>query len=137
MTALTLAGALYLLWLRIGVLRHPPVPEAGAGSAPAPLWRELCRGASVSGLNPKVFLLFLALLPQFIDPAARWPVWLQISAMGLLHVLCCCLVYLAVGFGSHAVLRTRPQAARGVGRLSGVVMIGFGSTLLLNQWLHG
>ena len=30
--------------------------------------RQAAKGAGISGLNPKVFLLFLALLPQFTDP---------------------------------------------------------------------
>ena len=30
----------------------------------------MTKGAGTSGLNPKVFLLFLALLPQFTEPDA-------------------------------------------------------------------
>lgn len=36
--------------------------------------RQAAKGAGISGLNPKVFLLFLALLPQFANPHAPWPV---------------------------------------------------------------
>ena len=36
--------------------------------------RWAVKGLCVSGLNPKVFLLFLALLPQFTDATAPWPV---------------------------------------------------------------
>jgi threonine/homoserine/homoserine lactone efflux protein len=70
-------------------------------------------------LNPKVFLLFLALLPQFTDPQASWPVWLQILLLGLVHLASSLVVYLMVGYGAKAVLRTRPVAAQVVGRVSG------------------
>lgn len=136
MTALTFAGAAYLLWLGIGTLRRPPLPSAGTDAQTESSWRGLLRGACVSGLNPKVFLLILALLPQFIDPAAPWPVPLQITALGLMHVFFCGVVYLLVGYSSHAVLRARPLAARWVGRISGTTMIGIGAALLLSPLLH-
>ncbi|MGM9451681.1 LysE family translocator, partial [Klebsiella sp. K47] len=68
---------------------------------------------------PKVFLLFLALLPQFTDATAPWPVPLQIVALGLVHALSCGVIYLLVGFGSQAVLGARPAEALWVSRVSG------------------
>ncbi|EMV8751949.1 LysE family transporter, partial [Escherichia coli] len=133
MTALTIAGSAYLLWLGIGMLRNPPVPGA-AQETEASRWGWLLKGVCVSGLNPKVFLLFLALLPQFTDPSAAWPIPAQIVALGLIHLISCGVVYLLVGYGSHAVLRTRPQAAKAVGRFSGAVMIVIAVILLLGQF---
>ncbi|HRN62169.1 MAG TPA: LysE family translocator [Gammaproteobacteria bacterium] len=123
MTVLTFVGSAYLLWLGVGLLRRPPVPGVAEEQGAASGWSWLVRGACVSGLNPKVFLLFLALLPQFVDPAGTWPVPAQLVALGLVHVLSCAVVYLLVGYGSGALLRTRPQAARIVGRVSGAAMI--------------
>jgi hypothetical protein len=40
--------------------------------------------ADGGGLNPKVFLLFLALLPQFAA-AAAWPVPMQMVVLGWSH----------------------------------------------------
>jgi threonine/homoserine/homoserine lactone efflux protein len=90
----------------------------------------------VSGLNPKVFLLFLALLPQFTDPTASWPVPMQIIALGLLHAFSCGVVYLLVGFGSRVVLQARPVAAQVVSRLSGAIMIIIAVLLLIEQILR-
>src|SRR5262245_62798712 len=46
---LTLAGATYLVWLGLGVLRRPPAVTTGAAAG----W---LRGAAVSTLNPKGLL---------------------------------------------------------------------------------
>ena len=63
--AIKVAGALYLLWLAFGALRHgaalKPTAEGGAG-----------RGAFLTGLlvnltNPKIVLFFVTFLPQFTD----------------------------------------------------------------------
>jgi threonine/homoserine/homoserine lactone efflux protein len=83
-----------------------------------------------------VFLLFLALLPQFTDPLAAWPVPLQIDALGLLHAFSCAVIYLLVGFASRAVLQTRPVAAQAVSRLSGALMIIIAVLLFIEQILH-
>ncbi|MCY1669428.1 LysE family transporter [Novosphingobium sp. SL115] len=73
-TALTLIGAAYLLWLGIGLIRNPPVPTAAADAGSISSARWIAKGFGVSGLNPKVILLFLALLPQFVDTIAAWPI---------------------------------------------------------------
>ena len=82
LTALTVAGAAYLVWLGIGTLARPSAPQAGAEPAAGSWVRQAAKGAGISGLNPKVFLLFLALLPQFTDPDAAWPLAAQIMAAG-------------------------------------------------------
>ena len=68
------AGAAYLLWLAVGMLRasaRPPEDAAQALAAPAPgHWRTFRDGLLTNALNPKIALFFLALLPQFIDGAA-------------------------------------------------------------------
>jgi threonine/homoserine/homoserine lactone efflux protein len=133
LSVLTIGGSLYLLWLGINMLRNPSTPEAAETQASGSWSRWTLKGACVSGLNPKVFLLFLALLPQFTDPTAAWPVPMQIMALGLLHALSCGVIYLLVGFGSRSVLQARPVAARFVSRLSGAIMILIAAILLAEQ----
>jgi threonine/homoserine/homoserine lactone efflux protein len=134
MSVLTVAGAGYLLWLGFGMLLNPAVPSAGEGQAPGSWVSWTFRGFCVSGLNPKVILLFLALLPQFTDPGAAWPISAQIMALGAVHILSCAAVYLIVGFGSKAVLSTRPKAARAVSRFSGGAMIAIAGVLLVEHF---
>lgn len=135
LTLLTLAGCVYLLWLGGNLLLSPAVPEAGAAGGQDSGSRWAFKGLCVSGLNPKVFLLFLALLPQFTDPQSSWPLPLQILLLGLVHLGSSLVIYLMVGYGAKAVLRTRPAAAQAVGRLSGAVMILIAAGLIAGQ-LH-
>jgi threonine/homoserine/homoserine lactone efflux protein len=136
LTVLTVAGSVYLVWLGMGMLKRPSIPEAGEELASGSWLRQALKGAGISGLNPKVFLLFLALLPQFTDPAADWPVAGQIVALGLVHVANCAVVYTGVGAGARVVLRTRPTAARSVTRISGAAMILIGAFLLAERFMH-
>ncbi|WAT01609.1 LysE family translocator [Rouxiella chamberiensis] len=135
LSALTLAGAGYLLWLGIGMLRHPSLPRAEEGEDVGSRKKWALKGLCISGLNPKVFLLFLALLPQFTDTHASWPLPLQMSALGLVHVFSCGVVYLLVGYGASAVLKTRPRAAQRVSRISGGLMIAIAAILLVEQFI--
>jgi threonine/homoserine/homoserine lactone efflux protein len=133
LTALTLIGAAYLLWIGFNMLLHPSAPNAGEGQPSGSWLRWAGKGICISGLNPKVFLLFLALLPQFTDANAAWSIPMQILALGLLHLVSCGLVYLLVGWGSQSLLQTRPQAARVVSRISGVAMLLIAIGLLAGQ----
>lgn len=136
MSLLTLGGALYLLWLGISMIRQPSTPEAGQMQVADSWFRWAWKGTCVSGMNPKVFLLFLALLPQFTDPLSAWPIPAQIIALGSLHAVSCAVVYLLVGFSAQAVLQTRPGAAKKVSRVSGTVMILIALGLLAEQVLR-
>ncbi|KAF1370073.1 MULTISPECIES: LysE family translocator [Enterobacteriaceae] len=135
LTALTVAGAGYLLWLGIDMLRHPSAPAAEQNEDDGSRLKWAIKGFCISGLNPKVFLLFLALLPQFTDVHAAWSLPLQMVALGLVHVISCAVVYLFVGYGSGMVLRARPRAALNVSRISGGLMIIIAVLLLAEQFL--
>lgn len=65
-TAVKLAGAAYLVWMGLGLLRATARPSdvpAAAPSGRSVFWQ----GALTNALNPKVALFFLAFLPQFVD----------------------------------------------------------------------
>ncbi|MFF9096279.1 LysE family translocator [Streptomyces sp. NPDC014802] len=150
LTALTVAGAGYLVWLGWTVLRRPGVPGDGVpavdgdgarsgapsgarGGAPSGA-RVFGRGAAISGLNPKGLLLYLSVLPQFLAVrGARLPVPAQTAVLGVLHMACCAAVYCGVGLLARAVLGARPAAARAVTRTSGAAMLGIGAFLLVER----
>jgi threonine/homoserine/homoserine lactone efflux protein len=133
LTVLTLVGALYLVWLGVMTLARPTVLKAGEGEDDGSWMRWAAKGAGVSGLNPKVLLLFLALLPQFTTPGAAWPIAIQIAALGSVHVVNCAVVYTGVGAGARLVLRSRPAASLWVSRVSAVVMIVIGGILVAER----
>jgi threonine/homoserine/homoserine lactone efflux protein len=134
LTTLTVAGAAYLAWLGVMTLLHPPTPTAASEHETSWL-RWAGKGMGVSGLNPKVFLLFLALLPQFTSPQAAWPIPVQIAVLGAVHVLSCAVIYTVVAVGARVVLSAKPEASLWVSRISGVVMIGIGLLLVVERLL--
>nr|WP_321270640.1 LysE family translocator [uncultured Tolumonas sp.] len=134
---ITIVGAIYLLWIGFNLLIHPPVPQAEQANREKSWKQWLSKGLCVSGLNPKVFLLLLALLPQFTDPHSLWAISTQIMFLGLIHLFSCGIVYLAVGFGAQTILKTRPQAAQLISRFSGCSLILIGFSLIVEQLTHG
>lgn len=133
LTILTVGGALYLLWLGIGMMRSPAMPSMGTTVQHSSWTHWTLKGVGVSGLNPKVFLLFMALLPQFVVPDAWLPVSAQMLVLGLIEILTCAVVYTLVAIGSKSVLRTRPKAARAVSQISGGIMTVIAVGLIVEQ----
>lgn len=128
LTALTLIGALYLIWLGSTAIRAPGTitdrPSRG---------NPLLRGIAVSTLNPKGLLIFVTILPRFADPRGSLPMPAQLGCLGLAFVLTCALVYPCVGLTARILLAATPAAARTASRVSGVAMIAVGVILLVEQ----
>ncbi|WP_414716447.1 LysE family translocator [Tatumella sp. UBA2305] len=135
LNTLTLAGSAYLFWLGYNVLHQPADITSTTSSVRQTQRQWATRGLCISGLNPKVFLLFLALLPQFIRADGQWPVSLQLMLLGGLHLVSCSSIYFGVGYTARGLLSTRPQAARIVSKISGGTMIVV-SLILLAEQLH-
>ncbi|MFF8787249.1 LysE family translocator [Streptomyces sp. NPDC015125] len=133
LTALTVAGAGYLVWLGWSVLRQPAALAASDAAVGSSRLQIMLKGAGTSGLNPKALLLYFSLFPQFIDPATGWPVAAQTGLLGTLHMTACAVVYLAVAVLARTVLKTRPSATRAVTRGSGAMMIAIGGFLLVER----
>jgi threonine/homoserine/homoserine lactone efflux protein len=134
LTVVTVAGGAYLIWLGASVLSRPA--EAGAFSPsphPSSTARVAVRGATTSGLNPKGLLLFVAVLPQFVDRQGGLPISAQIGVLGVIHMANCAVAYLGVGTLARNLLTRRPTAANTVTRAAGVAMIVLGALLLLER----
>jgi len=135
LTAVTLIGGAYLIWLGAAVLSRPA--ETGSpGRAPCsrnPGRHVVARGAATSGLNPKGLLLFVAVLPQFVDRHGGLPIAAQIGLLGTIHMTNCGAAYLAVGTLARNTLTSRPSAAHGVTRAAGAAMIVLGALLVLER----
>jgi threonine/homoserine/homoserine lactone efflux protein len=136
LTALTIAGGLYLVWLGARTVARPRAQVITAGGGRSGTRRAtLARGIGVSGLNPKGLLLFLAILPQFTSPRGSWPLTVQLAVLGLVFTLTVAAFYLCMGSVAGTILRARPGAARAITRFSGTAMIVIGVLLLAERLL--
>ena len=107
--------------------------EAASGPAQRFLGPDFFRGLGTSGTNPKALLLYLALIPQFVRDDAALSVPVQTAIFGLSHMTLSIFIYSGVAIGARVLLRSRPTAARMVTLFSGVIMIGLGIVLVLEQ----
>jgi threonine/homoserine/homoserine lactone efflux protein len=131
-TVLKLVGAAYLIYLGVQTIRHRGELAAAMGAPAAPLTARIYRQAVVVGAtNPKVLVLFAAVLPQFTDPAAGAP-GVQMALLGALFTLLAAGVdaIYAVGAGAaRGWLATSPRRIRRLGASGGALMIVLGTGL--------
>jgi threonine/homoserine/homoserine lactone efflux protein len=137
-TLLKLAGAVYLVWLGVRMIRSAGAASDAALPAMAPsrdAWRSFREGAVVEALNPKTAAFFLAFLPQFVDPA-RGDVGLQFAILGVISVALNTGVDVLVAFGAAALRQRLLGRARMMARLrqaSGAILCGLGVLLAASR----
>ncbi|WP_433257372.1 LysE family translocator [Streptosporangium sp. CA-135522] len=86
-TVIKLAGAAYLLWLAWKTVRPGGQSAFTPKALPEdPPRRLFSMGLVTSLLNPKIAILYVSLLPQFVDPA-RGDVATQSLALGLTQIV--------------------------------------------------
>jgi threonine/homoserine/homoserine lactone efflux protein len=126
-----LAGAAYLVWLGIKLLRTSTslgLPQA----APRPRGGFFLQGFLVLMSNPKALILFGALFPQFMDPSREYVH--QVVLMGLTAMATALLFdgSYAMLAGKAGMLLSRRRLVL-VSRASGVCLIGGGAWLALTR----
>jgi threonine/homoserine/homoserine lactone efflux protein len=127
------AGGLYLIYLGVRMLRGRAVVADAAETAPVPAsrWRLFANTYTVTALNPKGIIFFVAFLPQFLRPDGN--VRLQLWTFAVTFV-----VLAAINAGLYAVfaasarrLLASPRAQRRFNRLGGSLLAGAGVWALL------
>ena len=116
------AGAAYLVWIALGMIRHPP--HVQSGQAEADPWAAFRRGVLTNVMNPKVAMFFVAFLPQFVSRQAG-PAWSQILILRLAFDLSGTAVNSLVALGGGRLagqLRRNPVLGKVMGWVSGGVM---------------
>lgn len=116
------AGAAYLVWIAIGMFRHPPHLSGAAREANA--WGAFRQGVITNVLNPKVAMFFIAFLPQFVSRDAG-PAWAQILILGIAFDISGTIVNVLVAIGSGTLaerLKANPMIGKIMGWISGSVM---------------
>jgi threonine/homoserine/homoserine lactone efflux protein len=128
--AVKLAGAAYLVWLGIALLRSKEQQEAILPHlGPKSGRRAFVESITVEVLNPKTAIFFVAFLPQFIDASGALPIWMQFVVLGTIvnlmfssvDVLCVVLAGVVIGR-----LRRSSRAQRLMQRAGGAVLVGLG-----------
>ncbi len=131
-TAVKLAGALYLIFLGIGIMRGRLSAEDLPHIAAKSPRRAFAESIAVEALNPKTAIFYLAFLPQFVELSAGSPLWLQFLGFGIVVNLAFSIADLVTVLLTAAVLsRLRcTQTAQRIARaLGGGLMIGLGIRL--------
>ena len=126
-----LAGAGYLIWLGIKLLRSSG-SLATPAAAPKPRGGFFLQGFLVLMSNPKVLILFGALIPQFIDPASDYV--RQVLLLGITAMATACVFDsgYAVLTGKIGALLSQ-RRIRLLSRISGLCLIGGGAWLALTR----
>ncbi|MCI0504549.1 MAG: LysE family translocator [Gammaproteobacteria bacterium] len=131
-TVVKFAGALYLVYLGVRMLRTTQSEVPAAALHAAPLGRIFREGYIVALLNPKTTVFFAAFLPQCLSPEA--PPLYQTMAFGSLFAAIAAAtdsVY-ALAAGAVAPVLARARDARRAGRyLGGSTFIGLGIFTIL------
>jgi len=121
-------GAAYLAWIGLRLLLArdgaPPMVRMHAG-------RYLRQAFLITLLNPKAIVFYMAFFPLFIDPATHrgLPTFavMAVTIAGITAAYCLLLCRFADGLA--AKLRAHRRFAKGMERLAGVFLIGFGFRL--------
>ncbi|WP_326610705.1 leucine efflux protein LeuE [Streptomyces scopuliridis] len=139
------AGAGYLTWLAIGMMRaawslwrtrHERAEESSASSpAPTAAERPYRRALVISLFNPKAILFFISFFVQFVDPGYAHPA-LSFVLLGLLANVASALYLSALIFGGTrlaATFRRRKRLSAGMTTAAGALFLGFAVKLSLSS----
>jgi len=137
-TAVKLVGAIYLLYVGVGLLRSQEAGSKETGKRqlqPLPYRKVFLQGFLTNILNPKVAVFFLAFVPQFILPdAPNKP--LAFVLLGGIFVfngmLWCNFLSVSTALASHRI-KINATLSRWLNRLIGGLFISFGIRLALTK----
>ncbi|MFE9674391.1 leucine efflux protein LeuE [Streptomyces sp. NPDC006259] len=135
------AGAGYLTWLAVGMLRAAWGMWRGRRDRVTPSLRSAAvaderpfrRALVISLFNPKAILFFVAFFVQFVDPGYAYPA-LSFVILGTFAQLASVLYLSALIFGGTrlaAAFRRRKRLAAGATSAAGALFLGFALKLSL------
>ena len=126
---LKLAGAVYLAWIGIQMLRARNVLDGLEGARPHGAAKAMRQGLLSDLGNPKIAVFFTSFLPQFVHSGGS--VFVPLLTLGGIFAVLT-LLWLAgyaVLIGRASALLRRSRVRTALDRFTGVVLIGFGIRL--------
>jgi threonine/homoserine/homoserine lactone efflux protein len=136
--ALLLAGALYVAWMGVSLLRGVSALANVRTGAPRTLPATFGRAALTCLLNPKAYVFMLAVFPQFLR-VEYGSLVAQSLVLGGITTLTQIVVYGAVALSAaHAQvwLRENAQAQVTTGKWVGALLICVAMWTVWQGWLH-
>ncbi len=135
--AVKIAGALYLIWLGIGIIRmRLDAGDAATAAGSKSARRAFLDSVLVEVLNPKAALFFIAFLPQFVDPSAGFPIALQMLLLGTIVNLMFGFADVVAVFGASALvtgLKRTDLVQRLFRWIGGSLLVGLGVRLAADR----
>lgn len=133
--AIAVAGALYLGWLGYQGLRAGLLdPASLAGAVSVSRTRAARDALATNLLNPKVIVLFVALLPNFVRPELG-QVWLQLAWLGLILIAINSAWQVMLALAADPIRRwlSRARVQRLVSWTTGAVLLAFAVGFLVEH----
>ncbi len=133
------AGAAYLFWMGLKLLRTSSAASMASSAAPAAVAVDLARvfrqGFFTNVLNPKVALFFLAFVPQFIDPQTpdKLRAFFLLGLLFNLNSMPINLGYAALAGWASGRVGAVQRAMGCLDRAAGVMFMAFGLKLALSD----
>jgi len=126
-----IAGAAYLAWLGIQAFREGGLVTLDGACQPVSA-AKACRDAILTNvLNPKVIILFLALLPNFVV-IGRGDVTVQLITLSATLIVINVAWQAPMAWAANGIRRwlLRPRVQRIVSKTTGVILLTFAGLLL-------
>ncbi len=129
--AVQYAGAAYLGWIGLKLIFAKPGSASPIRIEPRNYFRQ---AAVITLLNPKAIVFYMAFFPLFIDQAQHRGVLTFAAMAATIAVVTAlyCLVLCAFAEAVSAKVRAHQRLARGLEKLAGVFLVGFGIKLGTN-----
>jgi threonine/homoserine/homoserine lactone efflux protein len=134
--ALLLAGGLYVAWMGWQIWRSASALATVVAGATRPLAATFGRAVLTCLMNPKAYLFCLAVVPQFIKPAAGH-IALQGFVLFLIGALAQLLVYGSMALAAGRVrgwLAGNAGTQIATGRMVGALLIATAAWTLFKGW---
>ena len=125
-------GAAYLVWLGYKMITAKPGDAPVLNIRAGQYFRQ---ALTITLLNPKAIVFYMAFFPVFVDPARHQGLvtFSFMAATVAVITLLYCAVAVSLTWHFAERLRANPQATRWLNRLAGTMLVAFGLKLALSR----